>query len=642
MVSPKIYLHPFLAIIKSDKTSGSLTSIALTSVYKVLSYGLLCDQLDKHELSVLVEKIADAATHTRFYGTDQASDGVVLLKVVQLLRQLMLSREGIYLSNESICEIMLSCFRICFEQKLNELLRRTAETALKDMVLHLFIQLPNFVRDDDNEMKPFKISGNIMEQCARQISKSQSSIKVDTAESPTAEETNGITTPEVQAETVPLLSTPSKIIDVHGDPTPKSYLSRKANLQRLKSSQQREVSIIGDDSDPSQSGTVPTYHIPCVRELFRFLISLCDLNDKQNTDAMIHTGLCLLMVVFETAADHIGHYPSLLALVQSELCKNLLNLLETDRISILAANLQVCFLTFESMRSYLKFQFEKYLIKLTEIISNENGKIPRDAKELALDNLIQFLRIPGLLSEIYINYDCDFYCANVLKDAIQQLFNYTQSSVLMNDNIFNYHNEALLTIIEMISKFNVRTTNGVAINLDKNKLSINPGAAMLQTTPTGPSCLLNVACQEPKFQIGGKTILTGINRDNLLEIERKKAVLGQGIELFNKHPDRGIQFLQEHNILQSPIDPNEIVLFLREHPQLDKKVIGEFISKKKNVELKILKAYVESFNFTNMPIETSLRSYLAAFRLPGEAPLIFLVLEVIYQILSGLVLFLRV
>lgn len=91
-----------------------------------------------------MEKIADAVTHARFVGTDQASDGVVLLRIVYILRTLMLNPEGSALTNESVCEIMLSCFRICFELRLNELLRKHAEQTLKEIVQLLFMRLPQF------------------------------------------------------------------------------------------------------------------------------------------------------------------------------------------------------------------------------------------------------------------------------------------------------------------------------------------------------------------------------------------------------------------------------------------------------------------------------------------------------------------
>lgn len=77
--------------------------------------------LDSNHPSIVscVEAIADAVTHARFVGTDASGDGVVLMRILQVLRALMLSPAGDHLSNESICEIMLSCFRICFETRLS-------------------------------------------------------------------------------------------------------------------------------------------------------------------------------------------------------------------------------------------------------------------------------------------------------------------------------------------------------------------------------------------------------------------------------------------------------------------------------------------------------------------------------------------
>lgn len=174
LIEPNVFLGPFLDVIRSEETTGPITNLALSAVNKFLSYGLIGNYLfiiilfvpmDNifHSSSFLfnivfkdpthpalastVENIADAVTHARFVGTDQASDGVVLMKIVQVLRTLMLNPEGSALTNESVCEVMLSCFRICFEPRLNELLRRTAEHALKDIVLLLFMRLPQFAEE---------------------------------------------------------------------------------------------------------------------------------------------------------------------------------------------------------------------------------------------------------------------------------------------------------------------------------------------------------------------------------------------------------------------------------------------------------------------------------------------------------------
>lgn len=71
------------------------------------------------------------------------------------------------------------------------------------------------------------------------------------------------------------------------------------------------------------SSTLSPYGLPCIHELLRFLITLINPLDKQNTDAMIHMGLSLLTIALEVGADSIGKYDTLLEMVKDDLCKNL-------------------------------------------------------------------------------------------------------------------------------------------------------------------------------------------------------------------------------------------------------------------------------------------------------------------------------
>lgn len=73
-------------------------------------------------------------------------------------------------------------------------------------------------------------------------------------------------------------------------------------------------------------GSLIPYGLPCLRELFRFLISLTNPHDRHNTDTMMHMGLQLLTVALESG--HIANYQSLLVLVKDELCRHLLQVLE--------------------------------------------------------------------------------------------------------------------------------------------------------------------------------------------------------------------------------------------------------------------------------------------------------------------------
>lgn len=68
-------------------------------------------------------------------------------------------------------------------------------------------------------------------------------------------------------------------------------------------------------------------------------------------------------------------------------------------------------------------------------------------------------------------------------------------------------------------------------------------------------------------------------------------LLATGTEHFNAKAKKGIQYLQEHHLLATPLDTNEVVHFLRENPRLDKKMIGEYISNREN--LAVLDCFVK-------------------------------------------------
>lgn len=56
-----------------------------------------------------------------------------------------------------------------------------------------------------------------------------------------------------------------------------------------------------------------------------------------------------------------------------------------------------------------------------DIITSENIKMPYEMKEMALEALVQLWRIPSFVTELHINYDCDYYCSNLFEDLTKLL-----------------------------------------------------------------------------------------------------------------------------------------------------------------------------------------------------------------------------
>ena len=84
-----------------------------------------------------------------------------------------------------------------------------------------------------------------------------------------------------------------------------------------------------------------------------------------------------------------------------------------------------------------------------ELIISEQTKITYEQKEIVLETIIQLLRIPGLSTELYLNYDCDLYSTNLFEDLTKMLSkNAFPVAGLTSTHILSL--DALLSIIDHI------------------------------------------------------------------------------------------------------------------------------------------------------------------------------------------------
>ncbi|KAM4031172.1 Golgi-specific brefeldin A-resistance guanine nucleotide exchange factor 1 isoform 10-T11 [Anomaloglossus baeobatrachus] len=747
-IEPNVFLRPFLEVIRSEDTTGPITGLALTSVNKFLSYALIDPVHDGTAEGI--ENMADAVTHARFVGTDPASDEVVLMKILQVLRTLLLTPVGAHLTNESVCEIMQSCFRICFEMRLSELLRKSAEHTLVDMVQLLFSRLPHFKEESKSytgtNMKKLKMrAGGASDSSKwkkqkrsprppRHITKAMtgtesshqplsngssaggilfieptspdatspvsggSSEATSSAVTPTADSGVGLSSQATSKEDLSEMDNVNPVAAALHSPGD-MYLSDPQNQDEQKNEELfgrktqsasvesipevLEDSSIADHSDSAsvhdmdyvnprgvrftqsvqKEGVVLVpYGLPCIRELLRFLISLTNPHDRHNSEVMIHMGLQLITVALECAP--IANYISLLGLVKDELCRHVFQLLNGDRLSLYAASLRACFLLFESMREHLKFQLEMYIKKLMDIITIENPKMPYEMKEMALEAIVQLWRIPSFVTELYINYDCDYYCSNLFEELTKLL---SKNAFPVSGQLYTTHLlslEALLTVIDSTEAHCQAKILSNTLQQDKKEAAKTDAESVEvaedpvnNTDHTTENASPNVTAEPQgvppptsghlmadKMDLEVQETDDGSDRadkknnkkpprfssslpkvQELNDIKNKKKLLITGTEQFNQKSKKGIQFLQEKNLLATPMDNNEVAQWLRENPRLDKKMIGEFVSDRKSLDL--LESFVGTFQFQGLRIDEALRLYLEAFRLPGEAPVIHRLLE---------------
>ncbi|KAM7267967.1 hypothetical protein ACFE04_010133 [Oxalis oulophora] len=102
-ISSVAYLQPFLDVIRSDETGAPITSVALLSVYKILTLDVIVQTTANVEDAMHL--VVDVVTNCRFEVTDPASE-VVLMKILQVFLACLKSKVSVMLSNQHVCTLM--------------------------------------------------------------------------------------------------------------------------------------------------------------------------------------------------------------------------------------------------------------------------------------------------------------------------------------------------------------------------------------------------------------------------------------------------------------------------------------------------------------------------------------------------------
>jgi brefeldin A-resistance guanine nucleotide exchange factor 1 len=589
-------LHPFLQVIRSASTSAPITSLALIAITKFLSYGIIGH--DSPRLPEAMQQLSSAITHCRYEFSDSAADEIVLLRVLRLMEIIISGRGGEVLGDESVCEMMETGLSMCCQARLSELLRRAAETAMVSMCQVIFRRLKTLEIESPDELDALDEELDGKDE--------QDGLRMD----PTA---NGEA------------STQHKVEALQQNDPEKGQEEDENTANPATST--LDLPATAANGEPEAPVEIKPYSLPSIRELFRVLVDLLDPHDRQHTDTMRVMALRIVDVALEVAGPSIASHPSLANFAKDTLCRHIFQLVRSDNMAILNESLRVAGTLLATCRNVLKLQQELYLsylvaclfprveipiepgiepslyegvphapsivkqpqqqssssgrstpvpVKDRQKLGLEGGARKPDAREAMVENLGSLVRIPSYMAELFVNYDCQIDRGDVCMDIVG----------LLSRNAF-------------------------------------PDSATWSTVNVPPLCLdaLLGFVQSIADRLDDEPVTEGYpSAESLREQRMRKAIIIRGATKFNEKPKAGIAYLASQGIIGDPDDPKCIAEFVKGTARVDKKVLGEFISKKGNET--ILSAFIERFNFTGQRIDEALRQLLHAFRLPGESALI--------------------
>ncbi|KAG0475620.1 hypothetical protein HPP92_015306 [Vanilla planifolia] len=261
--------------------------------------------------------VVDAVTSCRFEVTDPASEEAVLMKILQVLLACMKSRASRVLSNQHVCNIVNTCFRVVHQAGTKgELLQRISRHTMHELVRCIFSHLSEISKSTG------KISPNI--------------------------EMTGVD--KDQAFGVKLMENGNE-----------SYGSIATSI---------DETVVRLETPNGVRIMVEPYGIPCMVEIFHFLCSLLNIVDQigftpRSSPMALEEDVPLFALGMINSAVELGgssirKHPKLLALIQDELFRNLMQFGLSMSPLILSTVCSIVLNLYYHLRTELKLQLEAF------------------------------------------------------------------------------------------------------------------------------------------------------------------------------------------------------------------------------------------------------------------------------------------
>ncbi|XP_020576341.1 brefeldin A-inhibited guanine nucleotide-exchange protein 2-like [Phalaenopsis equestris] len=337
----------------------------------------------------------------------------------------------------------------------------------------------------------------------------------------------------------------------------------------------------------------------------------------------------VLKILLENAGDIFRTTERFLGAIKQYLCLSLLKNSASPLIIIFQLSCSIFMSLLSRFRPRLKAEigvfFPMIILRVLENVSQPNIQqkmiVLRFLEKLCIDSHI--------FVEIFANYDCDVHSPNIFERMVNGLLKTAQGHsgaattfVPPQDAMMKL--EAMRCLVAILRSMGEWMNKQMRIP-DPHASSCIESISGNVIISMGGLPLENGNIEDPAERVDSETI-NGVSEAAVLEqCQDYELGLQEGISLFNRKPKEGIQFLI--NAKKVGDSAEEIASFLKSTSGLSKILIGDFLGEREEFSLKVMHAYVDTFDFHGMEIDEAIRAFLHGFRLPGEAQKIDRIME---------------
>ncbi|KFK42561.1 hypothetical protein AALP_AA1G011300 [Arabis alpina] len=375
------------------------------------------------------------------------------------------------------------------------------------------------------------------------------------------------------------------------------------------------------------------------RDAFLVFRALCKLSMKTppKEDPELMRGkivaLELLKILLENAGAVFRTSDRFLGAIKQYLCLSLLKNSASNLMIIFQLSCSILLSLVSRFRAGLKAEigvfFPMIVLRVLENVSQPDFQ----QKMIVLRFLDKLCVDSQILVDIFINYDCDVNSSNIFERMVNGLLKTAQGVPPGTITTLLPPQEAAMKLEAMKCLVAVLRSMGDWVNkqlrlpdpysakvLETDDRNLEEGSHPVENGK-GDGGHGGFERSESQSELSSGT-------SDALAIEQRRAYkleLQEGISIFNQKPKKGIEFLIKANKVGS--SPEEIAAFLKDASGLNKTLVGDYLGEREDLSLKVMHAYVDSFDFEGMEFDEAIRAFLRGFRLPGEAQKIDRIME---------------
>ncbi|MBA0787777.1 hypothetical protein Gotri_025933 [Gossypium trilobum] len=375
------------------------------------------------------------------------------------------------------------------------------------------------------------------------------------------------------------------------------------------------------------------------RDAFLVFRALCKLSMKTPpkeamADPQLMRGkivaLELLKILLENAGAVFRTSERFLGAIKQYLCLSLLKNSASSLIIVFQLSCSIFISLVSRFRAGLKAEigvfFPMIVLRVLENVAQPNFQ----QKMIVLRFLDKLCVDSQILVDIFINYDCDVNSSNIFERMVNGLLKTAQGVPPSTATTLLPPQEATMKLEAM--KCLVAILKSMGDWMNKQLRIPDPHSTKrfeaVENSPEPVNVPLANGNGDETVEGSDFHSETSSEASDALSIEQRRAYkleLQEGISLFNRKPKKGIEFLIRANKVGD--SPEEIAAFLKNASGLNKMLIGDYLGEREDLSLKVMHAYVDSFDFQGMEFDDAIRAFLQGFRLPGEAQKIDRIME---------------